>query len=185
MKNYIIKSIACLLSFCIAFGIALPMASALSIPFPRIIVIGSLDKRMIQKVVRLHENEIRHCYETALQKDKTLQGMVKTKFTILDNGAVEKAWIEESTLNNPDVEQCIVDKINNWEFYGINTYGDKVKTIVEYPYTFVSNYKQPTILEHVRLIMNEDDMRMEYYEAPTSPDEVMEILLNNGGNDET
>ena len=180
MKNYIIKSIACLLSFGIAFGIALPKSSALS----RIIVIGSLDKRMVQKVVRLHENEIRHCYELALQKDKTLQGMVKTKFTILDNGAVEKAWIEESTLNNPEVEQCIVDKIDNWEFYGVNSYNTKTKTIVEYPYIFVSNYKPPTILEHVKLIMNEDDMRMEYYEAPTSPDEVMEILLDNGGNDE-
>ena len=62
---------------------------------------------------------------------------------------------------------------------------DKIKDSLFKSYTFVSNYKQPTILEHVRLIMNEDDMRMEYYEAPTSPDEVMEILLNNGGNDET
>ncbi|MBQ9395274.1 MAG: hypothetical protein IJU23_07125, partial [Proteobacteria bacterium] len=69
MRNNILKSILCLLSFCIAFGIALPKASACYI-----YVTGWLDKRMVQKVVRLHENEIRHCYETALQKDKTLQG---------------------------------------------------------------------------------------------------------------
>ncbi len=100
-------------------------------------------------------------YEMALLKDKTLSGKVTTMFTILSNGVVEKAEITESTLNNAEIEQCVVDQIETWEFYSIKTRGDGEKTIVEYPYVFVSNYKPPTILEHVRVILNEDDMIIE------------------------
>ena len=181
MRHNILKSILCLLSFGIAFGIALPKASAKPALYGDQ---GSLNRRLIQKVVRLHENEIRHCYEVALQKDKTLQGTVTTLFGVRETGIVDKVLIMESTLNNRDVERCIADTIKNWEFYGVYTYGDSTLLIVKYPYTFVSNYKPPTILEHVKLIMNEDDMIMEYYEEPPSSDKVMEILLNDGGIDE-
>ncbi|MBQ9395922.1 MAG: energy transducer TonB [Proteobacteria bacterium] len=168
MKTNIKQLIAFLLILCTATGFAFFTASAcvISVTGPQRpcfapIITGSLNHRLVRKIVLLHENEIRHCYEKALLKDKTLSGKVTTKFTILSNGVVEKAEITESTLNNAEIEQCVVDQIETWEFYSIKTWGDGEKTIVEYPYVFVSNYKPPTILEHVRVILNEDDMIIE------------------------
>ena len=169
MNNNILKVILGLLSFVIAFSYSIPEVSALSIS-------GRIDKRLYQKIIRLHENEIRHCYETELMKDKTLQGKVVTVFVILPNGYVEKAEIKESTLNNKEVEQCVVEHIKTWIFpttyYRAYDELHHIKTEVEYPYEFVSNYKPPTILEHVRVIMNEDDMKVEYFDIPPSPEDI-------------
>ena len=125
MNNNILKAILGLLSFVIAFSFSIPEVAAYSIPD----IVGYLDKRMVQRIVRLHENEIRYCYETALRKDKTLQGMMVTTFVILRDGSVEKALIKESTINNHEVEQCVIDHIEEWEFPAVNTYGD-IKTMV-------------------------------------------------------
>ena len=43
--------------------------------------------------------------------------------------------------------------------------------VVEYPYDFVSDYKPPTVLEHIQLIFNEDDMKIEYFDVPPSQEE--------------
>ncbi len=169
MRHNILKSILCLFSFGIAFGFSMPDASALTIS-------GSVDKRIYRKIIRLHENEIRHCYETELQKDKSLHGNVVTVFIVRPNGHVEKALIKESTLNNKEVEQCVVEHIKTWLFPTSNNRAyeeaHNIKTQVEYPYEFVSNYKPPTILEHISVILNEEDMKIEYYDVPPSPDDI-------------
>ena len=164
MNLKILKIILCILSIGFTFGIYIPKALTCESFF----ITGYLDKRVVQKNVRKHEPEIRHCYETALLKNKTLEGNIMTSFTILANGSVEKAKITHSTLNNPELEQCIIDRIENWQFPSVNTDGDDSKTLVEYPFVFVSNYKPPKILEHIRVILNEDDMIIEDVEMPPS-----------------
>ena len=165
MKTNIIKLLLCLLSFTVVLGISVAEVYATSIVFRSPIVLGALDKRSIQKIMRSHEGEIRHCYEMALIDDKTLTGKMSVRFVILsNNGLVEEVEIAESTLGNPEVEQCVVDHIGKWKFYSIFTNGREIKFQVEYTYDFVSNYKPPTIMDHIRLILNEDDMEIEYLE---------------------
>ena len=168
MKNHIIRTILCILSFCIAFGIPQSEAMALSFIFKPPIIVGSLNKRLVQHIVRLHQKEIRHCYEVSLLKDKTLNGSVTTQFIILPDGSVESARVIDSTLNNPELEQCMIDHIKNWKFYAIPNF-DGI-TVVNYPFTFVSNYKQPKVLEHTTIILNADEMKIEYYEAEPATD---------------
>ncbi len=163
MKKQATRTILCFLAFGLVSGISVPKVSALTIA-------GSIDKRQIQRVIRLHENEIRHCYNVALLKDKKLTGKVTTTFLINPDGTVDKALIAESTLNNPEVEQCIVDRIEKWVFYKIRTNWDN-KMIVTYTYYFVSDYKPPTFLEHIKLILNEDDMKIEYFDVQPAPQE--------------
>ena len=164
MKKHAIRTILCLLSFGVVLGFSVPKASGLTIA-------GCIDKRIFQKVIRLHENEIRHCYNVALLKDKTLKGRVETMFLVHPDGNVEKVLIKESTLNHPEVEQCIVDHIKNWVFYKETRPNCRNKTIVTYSYNFVSNYKPPTFLEHIKLILNEDDMKIEYFDVQPAPQE--------------
>ena len=117
----------------------------------------------IQHVVRLHKSEMRHCYTRSLLKDKTLKGSVITQFIVLPDGSVEKALIKNSTLNNPDLEQCLIDHIENWKFYAV-AHSD-TKTVVEYPFTFASNYKPTKVLEHTQVILNDDEMTIEYFDS--------------------
>ena len=163
MKKQATRTILFFLAFGLVSGISVPKVSALTIA-------GSIDKRQIQRVIRLHENEIRHCYNVALLKDKKLTGKVTTTFLINPDGTVDKALIAESTLNNPEVERCIVDRIEKWVFYKIRTNWDN-KMIVTYTYNFVSDYKPPTFPEHIKLILNEDDMKIEYFDVQPAPQE--------------
>ena len=167
MKKSIIKVILSLMSFVIVLGISIPNVSALSYPC----MCGYVDKRIIQKVMKLHENEIQYCYNKALLKDHTLTGRIVTIFLILGDGTVGKILIKESTLNSPEVEHCVVEQIKTWTFPRTrnrelpHSCCNDAMIQIEYPYEFVSNYKPPTVLERFRLILNEDDMVVNYFEV--------------------
>ncbi|MGB9599543.1 MAG: AgmX/PglI C-terminal domain-containing protein, partial [Myxococcota bacterium] len=77
---------------------------------------GSLDKELIRRVIRAHANEIRYCYELELAKNPGLWGKVSVNFVISPTGSVQSAKVKETTINNQNVENCIVSKIKGWKF---------------------------------------------------------------------
>ncbi|MFY2557861.1 TonB family protein [Corallococcus terminator] len=79
-------------------------------------VVGGLDKDVIAKVIRRHQNEIKYCYESELNKDPSLAGKVAVAFTIDPAGAVSDATVSESTLGNSKAEQCMISRIRRWKF---------------------------------------------------------------------
>ncbi|MGZ3458516.1 MAG: TonB family protein, partial [Archangium sp.] len=79
-------------------------------------VIGGLDKDVIAKIIRSHQNEIKYCYETELNKNPSLQGKVAVAFTIDPAGAVSEANVTETTLNNATAENCMLSRIRRWKF---------------------------------------------------------------------
>ncbi len=79
-------------------------------------VIGGLDKDVIAKVIRRHQNEIKYCYETELNKSPDLAGKVAVAFTIDPSGAVTEATVTETTLNNAAAERCMLSRIRRWKF---------------------------------------------------------------------
>ncbi len=79
-------------------------------------VLGSLDKELIRRVIRAHANEIRYCYELELAKNPGLWGKVSVNFVISPTGSVQSAKVKETTINNQNVENCIVGKIKGWKF---------------------------------------------------------------------
>jgi TonB family protein len=88
---------------------------------PRVIssgaeVRGSLSKESIRRVIQRHLNEVRFCYEEALRRRPELAGRVQTAFLIAPSGAVQQASIAESSLNSPEVEDCIVRAVRRWPF---------------------------------------------------------------------
>lgn len=74
------------------------------------------DRDLVLKVVRKHQNEIRYCYESELQKHPELGGKITVEWTIGSSGAVESAAVAESGLANANVEACIVQRIRRWNF---------------------------------------------------------------------
>ena len=79
-------------------------------------VVGGLDKDVIAKIIRSHQNEIKYCYETELNKDPSLAGKVAVAFTIDPAGGVAEASVTETTLNNSAAEACMLSRIRRWKF---------------------------------------------------------------------
>jgi hypothetical protein len=77
---------------------------------------GSLDKEIIRRIIRRHLNEVKFCYEKELMKKADLFGRVMIQFTISGTGQVVASVVQNSTMNNPTVEQCIAGAVRRWEF---------------------------------------------------------------------
>lgn len=79
-------------------------------------VVGGLDKDVIMKVIKRHQNEIKFCYEQELQKNPALGGKVAVAWTIDPAGSVNEANVSESSISNANVEGCILQRIRRWKF---------------------------------------------------------------------
>lgn len=97
------------------------------------IIMGSLDKELIRRVIQQHIAQIRYCYEKELVRSPGLFGKVATQFTISAEGDVSDARVEQSTMNNGEVERCITSKIRTWKFPKPKGGG---VVIVKYPFLF-------------------------------------------------
>lgn len=80
------------------------------------LVRGSLDKEIIRRVIRRHINEVRFCYEKELVTKPNLYGRVMIQFIIAGDGHVMASLVQNSTMGNPTVEQCIAGAVKRWEF---------------------------------------------------------------------
>jgi len=79
-------------------------------------VTGSIDRSVIQKVIRRHLKRIKLCYENGLKRNPKLHGRVEVRLTIGADGKVTKAEIAKSTLNDKQVEQNILKVMKRIRF---------------------------------------------------------------------
>ncbi|MFH1466777.1 MAG: AgmX/PglI C-terminal domain-containing protein [Pseudomonadota bacterium] len=97
------------------------------------IILGALDKSLVDAVVRRNLNQIRYCYQRELTKNPELSGKVVVKFVIAKDGTVSSASTKSSTLGNPAVEQCINGRFMRFQFPEPKGGGI---VIVSYPFMF-------------------------------------------------
>lgn len=97
------------------------------------IVSDGLDRKIIQRYIRMYRNRIRYCYERELRKNPFLTGKVEVSFRIEANGKVYKSSIKRSTLNNDRVEQCLARRIRIIQFPAPKGGGI---VLVNYPFLF-------------------------------------------------
>ena len=95
---------------------------------------GSLDKSVIDRVVRMRLNQVRACYERGLQLRPELAGKVVVKFVIGKDGTVSSLRMRSSTLGDETVEACIEKRMITMIFPE-PTGGGTV--VVSYPLVFV------------------------------------------------
>ncbi len=119
-------------------GIGLPSRKAARVAgvTPGIVTTrGSLDKEIIRRVVHLHMNEVKYCYDQELVRKAGLEGRVAVQFVISPMGQVLSSVMQSTTMNNLRVEKCVVDAIKRWEFPKPTGGGI---AIVSYPFNFVA-----------------------------------------------
>ena len=97
------------------------------------VILGSLDKEIIRRVIRENLPQIKYCYERELTRTPGLNGKVQVKFVIGANGHVQTAAVAESTMKNKAVESCIRGKVKGWLFPKPKGGGI---VIVTYPFIF-------------------------------------------------
>ncbi len=97
------------------------------------VIMGSLDKGIIQRVIRANMAQIRYCYERELARSPGLYGKVIVKFVIAATGRVSNAQVVETTMKNEALEQCLIKKVRSWRFPKPRGGGI---VIVSYPFVF-------------------------------------------------
>lgn len=97
------------------------------------VVMGSLDRELIRKVIQEHIAQIRYCYEKELQRTPGLHGKIGTEFIIEASGRVQSATAKQNTLGNASVELCVLSKIRTWQFPRPKGGGI---VVVRYPFVF-------------------------------------------------
>ena len=79
-------------------------------------VTGSLDWHVIARVVKHYSRQLRACYTKELAKTKDLEGTATITWNITKDGNVSSAVLKESTLNNKNMESCLINSIKFWRF---------------------------------------------------------------------
>ena len=97
------------------------------------IVIGALGKAEIDAVIKRHLSSIRYCYERQLSRAPNLSGKVSIKFVISKSGAVSRAVIDSSTVNDEALESCLQSRFLHMQFPEPKGGGI---VIVNYPFLF-------------------------------------------------
>lgn len=97
------------------------------------IILGALDKSLIDAVIKRNMNQIRYCYQRELTKNPNLGGKIIVKFVIAKDGSVSKASTKSSTMGNKTVEGCINSRFMRFTFPEPKGGGI---VIVSYPFIF-------------------------------------------------
>ncbi len=100
---------------------------------PPPIILGALDKSIIDQTIRSELQDIGRCYRRRLRWDRALAGEVVVKFVIAKDGTVASSETESSTLPDPKVEACV-----HWVIYDLvfpEPAGGGI-VIVSYPFRF-------------------------------------------------
>jgi outer membrane biosynthesis protein TonB len=96
---------------------------------------GGLAREVIARVIAENIGHIRYCYERQLSANPELYGKVLVKFTIGAAGSVDAQSIGTSTLNNANVEGCILRRVSGWKF---PKPAGGTSVLVSYPFLFKS-----------------------------------------------
>lgn len=97
------------------------------------IILGSIDRTIIDDVIRRHRNQLRYCYERALRRDSSLAGEVVIRFTIAEDGTVAEASVDRSTIGDANLEPCLLRQFQRMQF---PTQPGGGEVVVRYPLRF-------------------------------------------------
>lgn len=75
-----------------------------------------MDKELIRKVINGHRDQIRFCYELALQQSPSLAGKVAVQFAVAESGNVAVAKVDQNTSQNATLGDCLVSRVRTWQF---------------------------------------------------------------------
>lgn len=98
----------------------------------RVLVDGGLDREAVARGLDREALDLRVCYEAAREKKSALRGDVLVRFVVDEKGRVEKTVVEQSYVEHPPLEECILKSVSRCTFP--TPAGGKAT--VRYPFVF-------------------------------------------------
>lgn len=98
---------------------------------------ATIDKEAIRRVIRAKLHEVKSCYERALntlEKGRKLEGKIVLGWEIIEKGQARNVKVKSSTLNSPEVENCVRQRLASWIFPEPPT--GLVAEVQAYPFVF-------------------------------------------------
>ncbi|MFK8138540.1 MAG: TonB family protein [Bdellovibrionales bacterium] len=78
--------------------------------------LGDIDREAVRRVILNQKAAIKACYDAELNRNFNLSGKVTIGFTIRAKGRVGSAKVEKSTINNKNIEKCLIRRLKTWRF---------------------------------------------------------------------
>lgn len=78
--------------------------------------IGTLSEQSIKRVIDLHREQLRDCYNKASRSVPGLRTRIAVRWFIDHNGAVRNAGVVNAHPSWPPLERCIVAHLSTWRF---------------------------------------------------------------------
>lgn len=97
------------------------------------VVMGAIDRSVVDAYIKRNLTKIRHCYEKELAKNPNLFGRITITFIISGNGSVSTSKVNRTTMNSEPVENCVASAIKQIKFPPLK--GGGIATI-NYPFVF-------------------------------------------------
>ncbi len=104
-----------------------------SVP-PEFVGTPTISPDEIMRIIRQNLNQIRHCYEQALQRAPKTEGRMKVSFTIGNDGRVQVVYVLDSSIDDLMMRSCVTGKIKRWAFPRLPA--GAVPVQVSYPFLF-------------------------------------------------
>ncbi|MDR2578333.1 MAG: TonB family protein [Chitinispirillales bacterium] len=95
---------------------------------------GGRSRVSVQRVIMQNMAELRHAYNRRLRENPALMGRITVKISIDESGKVISAQMVETTINDRELENFVVDRVKSWNFGPIDKPGDVAE--VTYPFVF-------------------------------------------------
>jgi Ca-activated chloride channel homolog len=97
---------------------------------------GARSRAAVMKVVMQNLASLRYEYNKRLQAKPGLKGKITVKFAMDEFGKIILCEVVETTMNDPELEKIIVEKIKHWVFEKIDKPGDVTEVV--YPFVFAN-----------------------------------------------
>ena len=94
--------------------------------------VAQIDAESVRQVVRMHQGDLRACYQQGLKQQPDARGTVEIQFAINAEGRAVRSRPVKDTLALPGVPDCIIGWLERWRFP--RPVGGEVEFI--YPFTF-------------------------------------------------
>jgi len=72
----------------------------------------------ISRILTSHNRAIQDCYKKALKENQNLKGKIVVRFSVTPDGYVNDVKIIYSSLEDEEMENCIIKKISRWNDFG-------------------------------------------------------------------
>lgn len=100
----------------ISGSLAAKSAASVQVVQGQPIILGAMDKSLVEAVIQRHLNGLRYCYQRELQKNPGISGKVVLKFVIAADGTVQATQVKEDTLGNQAVTRCLESRFQRMTF---------------------------------------------------------------------